>query len=158
MLARSFLLAIAIFLSVVAVARRLRTRLKLLGERLESASLEERARLLEQEGPTETLRAAYRALGNRSLAYQPRGEYDKAIWANQVLLDIADTLKDPGRKATPYQAMGQAVLAQRKYVEALEIFRIGLPFAVLSGNKRTEAIYHGLIGQVQRTLGQTEES
>ena len=129
-----------------------------LADRLESATLEERAHILEQEGPTETLRAAYRSLGNRSLAYSPQGEFDKTIWANQVLLDVADTLKDPGRKASPYQAIAQAVMAQGKYTEALEIFRTGLPFAVLSGNKRTEGIFHGLIGSILRTLGEMEES
>lgn len=129
-----------------------------LSERLESATPEARARLIQQEGRSDLLRAAYKSLGNRSLAYMDQVEYDKAVAACQILREIGAAFGDPQMKAAPVLTIAQAWRSEAKYSGALALLQEGLPDAVAAGNKKQQAAFLDAMGDLYRIVGREQES
>ena len=129
-----------------------------LADRLEAATADERAAILAHEGPTETLNAAARLLGQRSDKEYRDAHYDTAISRYRFLLDVGDVLKQPRLKGTSYQVIGQSLGRMQRYPEALEAYELGLPFAREAGDKRLEAVLLSLAGDALRLMGRGEEA
>jgi CHAT domain-containing protein len=129
-----------------------------LADRIEAASVDERAAILAREGPTGPLNTAARLLVERSYRDYQAGRYDKAISLNRFLLDVADVVQKPLLKGTAYQMIGQALSLTEKYAEAIDAYELGLPLAREGGDKRLEAVLWSMEGDALRLTGQSEES
>lgn len=127
-------------------------------DRMEQAPAEERARILKAEGSPETLRAVFQILASKAANHSSETQYDQAVSASRIALEIADTLKDPKLKIAAYRSIAEALRAGSKNAESLETSRLGEGVAVEIGDKSSQAYFHQIGGWNLRALSRLREA